>query len=92
MAGWIVIFGLVLSSVALAAEEEDVVRDPSSLVLPSSSAKRTYPGGADEEDLKVLTSLPEAVVRTDARGIQKEVYKALYNQELKDESHAPVEE
>jgi len=90
--GNLILILLFLVSGAVFAQEEEVSRDPSSLIIPSASAKRTYPGGADEEDLKVQTSLPEAALRTDARGIQKEVYKALYNQELKDESHAPVEE
>lgn len=54
--------------------------------------KRTYPGGADEEDLRVLQSLPEAALKTDTRRIQKDVFKTLYNQELKDESTDAVEE
>lgn len=89
----LVLAALILVGWFAAAEDiMDMDRDPASLILPTSSAKRTYPGGADEEDLKVQTTLPEASLKTDARGIQKEVYKALYNQELKDESHAPVEE
>ena len=89
----VVIAALILFGwFAVAEDIYEVDRDPASLILPTSSAKRTYPGGADEEDLKVQTALPEAALRTDARGIQKEVYKTLYNQELKDESHAPVEE
>jgi hypothetical protein len=86
----LILFGSFKSAVA--DDLLDMDRDPASLILPTNSAKRTYPGGADEEDLKVQTSLPEAALRTDTRGIQKEVYKALYNQELKDESHAPLEE
>lgn len=87
---WVI---LVLSPVCWAADDIDMDRDPASLVLPSNAAKRTYPGGQDEEDLKVMAAIPEAALKTDARGIQKEVFKALYNQELKDESHAPpVEE
>jgi hypothetical protein len=46
--------------------------------------KRLYPGGRDEEDLKVLAALPEATRKTDERAIQKEVYKGLFNQELSD--------
>jgi hypothetical protein len=77
---------------AAAAEDMlDVDRDPASLILPTNVAKRTYPGGADEEDLKVQPRLPEASLKTDARSIQKEVFKSLYNQELKDDN-APVEE
>ncbi len=83
---WTVIALFLVSASALANDVE-VDRDPSALVTPP--VKRLYPGGADEEDLKVQAAIPDAVVRTDARGIQKEVYKSLYNQELKDEAHAP---
>lgn len=58
----------------------------------SVTQKRTYPGGADEESLFVLTRLPEAPLRTTSRQIQKEVYKTIYNQELKDESTETMEE
>ncbi len=83
---WTVLLIVMVSSTVF-AQENEIDRDPSSLItLP---VKRLYPGGADEEDLKVQPAIPDAVVRTDARGIQKEVYKSLYNQELKDEAHAP---
>lgn len=88
---WASVLVLLLSFAAAANEPEVIDRDPSALITPP--VKRLYPGGADEEDLKVQASIPDAIVRTDARGIQKEVYKSLYNQELKDEAHAPpVEE
>lgn len=48
--------------------------------------KRLYMGGRDEEDLKVLAVLPEAIRKTDQRVIQNEVHKALFNQELKTDS------
>lgn len=71
--------------------EFDMGRDPAA--VPSTlNTKRTYPGGADEEDLRVLPALPEAAMKSDARSVQREVYKALYNQELKDDRHDPVEE
>lgn len=69
----------------------DWSRDPAA-VPQALTAKRSYPGGADEEDLRVQTALPEAALKTDTRSVQREVYKALYNQELKDERHDPVEE
>jgi len=65
-------------------------RDPSALTL--QPRKRSYPGGADEEDLRVMANLPEAEIRTDARGLQREVYKSVYNQELKEERHDDAEE
>lgn len=77
---------------ALAQEdlpEFEFERDPASVTAPR---KRTYPGGADEEDLTVQAQLPEATLKTDARGIQKEVYKSVFNQELKDERQEAVEE
>lgn len=78
---------MIFASATVFATDVEVDRDPSSLVTPP--VKRLYPGGVDEEDLKVQAAIPDAVVRTDARGIQKEVFKSLYNQELKDEAHAP---
>ncbi len=74
-----------------ATGEDDWGRDPAA-VPPTLNTKRSYPGGADEEDLRVQAALPEAALKTDARSVQREVYKALYNQELKDDRHDPVEE
>ena len=65
-------------------------RDPSALKL--QPRQRAYPGGADEEDLRVLAVLPEAEMRTDARTLQRDVYKSVYNQELKEERHDDAEE
>ena len=65
-------------------------RDPSALTL--QPRKRTYPGGSDEEDLRVMAALPEAEIRTDARTLQRDVYKTVYNQELKEERHDDAEE
>lgn len=35
--------------------------------------KRLYPGGADEEDLKVLEQLPEATIKVTPASVQKQV-------------------
>ena len=72
------------------AYEEEAGRGPAA--VPSNSSKRNFPGGVDEEDLRVQAYLPEAALKSDARSIQREVYKALYNQELKDERQDSVEE
>lgn len=81
---------LTMTNVALAQEDfAEIDRDPASIPL---TVKRNYPGSADEENLQVLKALPEAPLKTDARGIQKEVFKALYNQELKDDRPETVEE
>ena len=74
-------------------EESD--RDLASVPPAAGNASpnhRTFPGGADEEDLQVQGHLPEAAMRTDARTLQKEVYKSLYKQELKDDGREAVEE
>jgi hypothetical protein len=68
----------------------DFDREPAA--LPPTTKKRNFPGAADEEDLRVLASLPEAAMRIDARSLQREVYKQLYNQELKEETQNDLEE
>jgi hypothetical protein len=81
--------GIASASFAQSREDMDLDRDPAAI---PSSLHRTYPGGADEEDLKVTATLPEAPLKTDARSLQKEVYKALYKQDLKEERVETVEE
>lgn len=91
---WFLAMGLVLCAQSHAEDfltEPEAEREPAA-VAPSLTVKRTYPGGADEEDLQVQTAIPEAALRTDARSLQREVFKALYNQELKDERQDAVEE
>ena len=66
-------------------------RDPSA-INPTSPSKRTYPGGMDEDDLQVQARIPDAAMKTDARTLQRDVYKVLFNQELKDERQEAVEE
>ena len=68
----------------------DVDRDPAAVQLPAK--KRNYPGGADEESLVVQAALPEAAIKTDARSLQRDVYKQLFNQELKEERQDEAEE
>jgi hypothetical protein len=81
---------------AWSAFAQDLLSEPEPEREPAAIApmatKRTYPGGADEEDLRVQSALPEARIATDARTIQREVYKSLYNQDLKDERPENEEE
>lgn len=93
----ILIFCALIFAGLVHAEEESswldtTDRDPAAVVAPSNVVKRSYPGGADEEDLQVQNHLPEAGLKTDSRSLQREVYKVLYNQELKDERKEDVEE
>lgn len=91
------LLALSLTGFVQAALAEDFLSEPEPEREPASvqnnlTVKRNYPGGADEEDLQVQTAIPEATLQTDARSLQREVYKALYNQELKDERQDAVEE
>ena len=90
---WILALGL-MGSVATAEDflsEPEPEREPAA--VPSAlNSKRNYPGGADEEDLQVQAAIPEAAVHTDARSLQREVFKALFNKELKDDREDAVEE
>ena len=61
-------------------------------ITPASASKRTYVGGGDEEDLQVQARLPEAGLKTDARSVQRGVFKTLYNEEMKEERQENVEE
>lgn len=101
MSKWLLILSLwggtamaedFLSEAGAGPEAEAVERDPAMMNPMPSLTKRNYPGGADEEDLRVQANLPEAPLKTDARSLQREVYKALYNQELKDDRQDAVEE
>ena len=67
----------------------DFDREPAA--TPSLNKKRKFPGAADEEDLRVQATLPEAAVRIDARSLQREVAKE-FNQQLKDETQNDLEE
>lgn len=73
-------------------KNKDGDRDPAAVTQVSSVRKRNYAGGADEEDLRVQPSLPEASVHVDARGLQREIFKQLYNQDLKEEQQNDMEE
>lgn len=71
-------------------ELSDSERDPAAVNVPSR--RRNYPGGADEEDLRVQVNLPQAESKVDSRLLQRDVYKQLFNQELKEERDDEVEE
>ncbi len=91
---WLRILSLLLMwAVSAGAEEffENQDRDPAAILNPSPR-KRAYPGGADEGDLVVQNRLPEAALKTDQRSLQRGVYKALFNHELKDERQETPEE
>lgn len=67
-----------------------VEREPSA--VRSSVSKRTYLGGADDDDLSVQKQIPEAAIRVDARSVQREIYKKLYREDMKDDRQETMEE
>jgi hypothetical protein len=92
MKSLLIVCGLILACAAYAQEDDgnlDFDREPASV---QTSAKRTCANCQDEEELRVLAALPEAPLKTNARSVQKEVFKALYNKELKDAAAEAVEE
>lgn len=80
---WLISLLILVSAISSYASEISPNLTPTAEI--ERSRKRLYPGGRDEEDLKVLASLPEAARKTDTKSIQKEVYKNLFDQELKDD-------
>lgn len=57
-------------------------REPAQDSIPGKPAK--------EDELRVLPQLPEAAVRRDTRSMQSEVYKSIYNRELKQDQREDV--
>lgn len=86
----------ILGFISIAASAQDFLGEPERDRDPASIApitvKRVYPGSQDEEALTVQSALPEARNTADTRGMQREIFKSLYNQELKEERHDEVEE
>lgn len=56
----------------------------SSAEMEMKARKRLYPGGCDEEELKVLENLPEASVKVSFRSIQKEVLGDLIKDDIQE--------
>lgn len=84
-------FLLGFNLVAMAQEEFEfeVEREPATISL---STQRSYPGARDEDQLQVQSQLSEPLAKMDTRGIQREVYRGLFNQELKDDRQETMEE
>lgn len=65
--------------------------------IQEKARKRLYPGGRDEDDLKIMSSATSAKRKLNRREIEKEVFKQLFNEDLKQsaedaESEADIEE
>jgi hypothetical protein len=93
----LILLGLMFFILELRAQDESTVpmmdlgqeelaiavdREPSSEALPSPE-KVTTDKKNSEQELKVQTQLPNAIVKRDARTIQNEVYRTIYRRDLK---------
>jgi hypothetical protein len=67
---WTFAFLFVLSTTAFGATSSEITAKTSEL-----AQKRAYPGGLDEEDLKVQEQLPEAVRKIDRRSVTNQIFK-----------------
>ncbi len=84
--GVIVIGGIAMCGLMFASEihASEITARRGEIVLDNeSAAQRLYRGGADEEDLVVLPSLPEALRKIDRRALEAQVFKELYNEDMK---------
>jgi DNA/RNA endonuclease G (NUC1) len=53
-------------------------------------AQESTPGHTNPDELKVQAQLPDAQQKKDARSLQNEVYKSIYNRELKPDQREDV--
>ncbi len=66
---------LPLSLLAVTAKAADAGKS-----FQEKAAKRLYPGGKDEEDLKVLSQVPEPALKVDRQTVQGSVMKSMSGQ------------
>ena len=69
---------LGLSVESLAADDEASIQE--------KALKRQYPGGRDEEDLKVFSQVPEPTKKVYKQTVQNEVMKSMSGQSSEAES------
>jgi hypothetical protein len=101
----LVILLSLFASWVWAQEEKGNQVEPSSaegaMKLENSSEEPTAEGMRDpasdipgkkgtDEELRVRNQLPDAVTKKDARSLQSEVYKQIYNRELKPDQREDV--
>lgn len=81
------------SSLVWAQEDEMADRDPAAVSAPLTSVPgKNFPGGVDEEDLRVNPTIAEAPIAIDTRTVQRQVFKDLFKKELKDDRAEANEE
>jgi len=78
----LILFSFLILSNGFAGE---ILSPATPLEEIEKARKRLYAGGRDEEDLKVLATLPEAARQHDERSVQREVFKNIFNQDMVEE-------
>lgn len=92
---WIGILLMSLVFSAFAQEEEPApVNDQPAAVDGRDPAAQDAAAGkkSNPDELRVLAQLPEAQAKKDVHSVQLEVYKSLFNKELKPDQREDVEE
>ena len=76
------IFIIVLLNFAVSfAFALDVPASNLSEEVSAKARKREYPGGGDEEDIKVQENLVNPLLMINKQSVQKEVYKKVFEEE-----------
>lgn len=88
----ILCFGFGLGTVAAAQDDATPapVTDAATATTDRTPAQDPSTGKNNEDELKVQAQLPEAQLKRDARSMQNEVYKSIYNRELKQDQREDV--
>ena len=60
--------------------------DQSTQAFSERARTRSYPGGLDEEDLKVQEALPSPVLKVNEKSIHEQVYERLFEEDKKSNS------
>jgi hypothetical protein len=74
--------GHIVSTPVMAESSSSDEISETELQLQDRARKRLYPGGRDEEDLKVYESAVTAERKFNKRTVEKDVYKQLFNEDL----------
>jgi hypothetical protein len=81
-----IFIGIIFATPLIRAQEAT----PAPLEESSRSPAQDTALKHNDDELKVLPRLPEAVVKRDTRSLQNEVYKTIYNRELKNDQREDV--
>jgi hypothetical protein len=75
---WTFCIALMAPAPGLTQDEELSSKE---LSLQDRASQRVYPGGPDEEDLKVIDGVTSATAKIQGYQIEREVYQSLFEEE-----------